>query len=264
MPLPTIVIIPGAWHCPKHYQHLIDRLHKNNYEATAVTLPSVNSSPAHTSWDQDAQAIRQVILEKLDGGKNVIALAHSFGGVAMSEAVKGLGKDVRERQGLKCGVVRLIYMCAMALPKGQTHMGQIKPQTAEEEEMERKRREYGEKFGGMKFTEDGAMLLDKAAIREVFYNRCQPQDVEEALGLLGSFPPGPLTVPVTYTAYKEIPSTYIVCENDRALALSFQERMIAQSKGAFHVERCQEDHAPFLSNPGFVVDCIRRAAGEQV
>jgi pimeloyl-ACP methyl ester carboxylesterase len=112
--------------------------------------------------------------------------------------------------------------------------------------------------------QDGAMLLDKDVIRDVFYNRCDPKDIDEAADLLGSFPSGPLTVPVTYTAYREIPSTYIVCENDKALPLSYQERMIAQGDGTFHVERCQEGHAPFLSNPSFVVDCIRRAAGESL
>ncbi|GAB1199595.1 hypothetical protein APSETT444_008949 [Aspergillus pseudonomiae] len=234
---PTIIIVPGSWHCPKHYKYLIDGLAKFNYEAVGVTLPSVNSSPPHASWDQDAQAVREVIMKSLDSGNDVILVAHSFGGVAMSEAVKGLGKKACEEQGLKGGVVRLIYMCAMALPEGQTHVGQIQPQTPEEEELERQRQELQEKYGGMRFTEDGAMLLDKEVIRDVFYNRCDPKDVDEAVDLLGSFPTGPLTVPVTYTAYREIPSTYIVCENDKALPVSYQERMIAQGDGVFHYPR---------------------------
>lgn len=108
------------------------------------------------------------------------------------------------------------------------------------------------------YVKDGAIVLSKDAVREVFYNRCDPVDVEEALDMLGSFPPGPLSVPVTYTAYLEISSMYIVCENDRALPASVQERMIAQGNGAFRVERCQEGHSPFLSNPNFIVKCVRR------
>ncbi|KAE8356371.1 Alpha/beta hydrolase family-domain-containing protein [Aspergillus coremiiformis] len=230
---PTIVIVPGAWHCPKHYKYLIDGLVRFHYEVVGVTVLSVNSSPPHASWDQDAQEIRRVIMESLDSGKDVIAVAHSFGGVSMSEAVKGLGKEAREKQGVKGGVVRLVYMCAMALPEGQTHLGQIQPQTPEEEELERQRQELQIKYGGIRFTPDGAMLLDKDAVRDVFYNRCDSKDVDEAVDLLGSFPAGPLAVPVTYTAYREIPSTYIVCENDRALPLPYQERMIAQGEGVF-------------------------------
>ncbi|RAH43772.1 alpha/beta hydrolase [Aspergillus brunneoviolaceus CBS 621.78] len=261
---PAIVIVPGSWHRPQHYRRLVDGLAKFNYQAVGVTLPSVDSSPPLSSWATDAEAIRKVILGYIDAGRDVITVAHSFGGIPMSEAVKGLGKSTRESAGLKGGVLQLMYMAAMALPEGQNHVGQIKPQTPEEEELERQRQEYVAKHGGMRFTEDGAMIVDREAAREVFYNRCDPADVEEALDLLGSYPVGPLSVPVTYTAYRGIPSTYIVCENDRALPLSVQERMVAQSEGALQVERCQEGHSPFLSNPQFIVDCVRRAAGEDI
>lgn len=107
------------------------------------------------------------------------------------------------------------------------------------------------------------MVLNKDTIGAVFYDRCDPKDAAEAIEMLGSHPAGPLGVPVTYTAYREIPSTYIICENDQALPLFAQERMIAQGDGVFDVERCQEGHSPFLSNRRFIVDCIRRAAGEK-
>jgi triacylglycerol esterase/lipase EstA (alpha/beta hydrolase family) len=147
MTYPAIVIVPGAWHRPAHFQGLIDELAKVNYDAEAVTIPSVDSSPPLASWNEDAQAVRQVIMNKLDAGKDVVVLAHSFGGVAMSEAAKGLGKKDRDAQGFKGGITKLVYMCAMALPEGQTHIGQLVPQTPEEEELERQRKELEEKFG---------------------------------------------------------------------------------------------------------------------
>lgn len=152
MPNPSIVIVPGAWHRPAHFQGLIDELAKVNYEAVGVTMPSVDSSPPLPSWDQDAQAVRQVIMERLDAGKDVVVLAHSFGGIAMSEAAKGLGKKERAAQGLQGGIIRLIYMCSMALPKGQSHIGQLTPQTPEEEELEKQRQELEAKYGGMEIT----------------------------------------------------------------------------------------------------------------
>ena len=138
MAKPVIVIVPGAWHRPQHYQRLIARLTKVGYEAVGVNMPSVDSSPPHKSWDQDAQAVRKVIMKYLDAGDDVITVAHSFGGVAMSEAIKGLGRQDRERDGFQSAVIRLVYMCAMALPKGQSHLGQLVPTTPEEEEMEKK------------------------------------------------------------------------------------------------------------------------------
>ncbi|OQE34903.1 hypothetical protein PENCOP_c015G03793 [Penicillium coprophilum] len=261
---PSIVIVPGAWHRPAHFQSLIDELAKANYDAEAVTMPAVDSNPPLASWDQDAQAVRQVILNKLDAGKDVVVLGHSFGGVAMSEGAKGLGKKERDAQGLKGGIIKLVYMCAMALPEGQSHIGQLVPQTPEEEELERQRKELEAKLGGLQVTADGAIVLPKDHVHLVLYNRCNQKDIDRAVELLGTFPIGPLSVPVTYTAYREIPSTYIVCKNDMALREPFQRRMIAQGEGCFEVEECEEGHSPFMSNPGFIVDCIRRAAGEKL
>lgn len=108
------------------------------------------------------------------------------------------------------------------------------------------------------------MPTDKELGKERLYNRCDPKDVKEALELIGSHSLGTLITPATWTPYKEIPSTYIVTENDLALLPSIQERIIAEAEGAFQVERCQEGHSPFLSNPDFIISCIRRAAGENV
>ncbi|PWY92394.1 hypothetical protein BO70DRAFT_391804 [Aspergillus heteromorphus CBS 117.55] len=137
----------------------------------------------------------------------------------MSEAVKGLGREARARQG----------------------------------------RERAGWFGRLNPPRQRLHPLDKDFIRDVFYNGCDPADIDEATDLLGSFPPALMNVPVTCTAYREI-----VCENDWALPCSVQERMIAQGGGVFHVERCQEANAPYLSNTRFVVECVKRAAGEDV
>lgn len=146
---PAIVIVPGSWHKPQHYHYVIDGLKKLGYEAEGVDLPSIDSSPPHATWEQDAEEIRRVILKHLDAGKDVISVAHSFGGVAMSEAVKGLGKENRDDQDRKGSVLRLVYMCAMALPKGQSYASQMVPATAEEEELDRQRKEIQEKHGGI-------------------------------------------------------------------------------------------------------------------
>ncbi|KAJ5505027.1 hypothetical protein N7463_007901 [Penicillium fimorum] len=253
---PSIVIVPGAWHRPAHFQGLIDELAKVNYDAEAVTMPAVDSSPPLATWDEDAQAVREVIMSKLDAGKDVVVLAHSFGGIAMSEAAKALGKKERGAQGLKGGIIKLVYMCAMALPEGQSHIGQLVPQTPEEEEVDRQHKALESECGGLEVTSDGAMRLPKDHIHLVFYNRCDQKDINRAVELLGTFPMGPLAVPVTYTAYREIPSTYIVCKNDMALREPFQRRMIAQGGGCFEVEECEEGHSPFMSNPGFIVDYL--------
>lgn len=148
MTKPAVVIVPGAWHRPQHYQKVLDGLTAYGYEAVGVDLPSVDSNPPHLTWEEDALEIRRVIAKFLDAGKDVIAVGHSFGGISMSEAVKGLGKASREKKGRKGAVVRLVYMCAMACPKGMSYTSQVMPITPEEEEFDRK-------FKEMKFTRGG-------------------------------------------------------------------------------------------------------------
>lgn len=64
-------------------------------------------------------------------------------------------------------------------------------------------------------------------------------------------------------AYKYIPSTYLICENDRVAPSQFQE-MFASKAGA-HIERCSAGHSPMLSQPDMLVakilDAIRNVAG---
>ncbi|KAJ5945753.1 alpha/beta-hydrolase [Penicillium verhagenii] len=287
MSKPVIVIVPGAWHRPKHYQKLINALAVIGYEAVGVTMPSVDSSPPLPTWEQDAAEVRRVIMEYLDAGRDVITIAHSFGGVAMSEAVKGLGRDARNKQGFSAAVVRLVYMCAVMMPKDQNFFGQMVPATPEEEAAEAQRKSFNSQHAQMSTTEvrpspkfkaielsydeiNGPNLWKLGRCYDsgqrcssgVFYDGCSPDEIQEALDLLGSFPRGPLAVPVTYSPFLEFPVTYIKCKNDRALPVSVQGRMIAQAGGVVDVEECEEGHSPFMSNTGFIVDCLRRAAGE--
>lgn len=65
----------------------------------------------------------------------------------------------------------------------------------------------------------------------------------------------------------EIPSWYLLCEDDLAIPAIAQEMMATGMKeagGDVQVERIKSSHSPFLSQPDVVVDWIRRAAGESL
>lgn len=88
--------------------------------------------------------------------------------------------------------------------------------------------------------------------------------IEEAKRHIKPMPSTCFCSAASYAAWKHIPSTYLVCENDNAIPLQAQEMMIGQPGANFTVERCAASHSPFLSMPDFTVDVIRRAAGEKV
>ena len=69
----------------------------------------------------------------------------------------------------------------------------------------------------------------------------------------------------TYAAFKDIPSTYVVCELDRVVSVEQQEGMIENAKEvqprAFDVvERLQSGHEPIVSKISELVGVIERAA----
>lgn len=76
-----------------------------------------------------------------------------------------------------------------------------------------------------------------------------------------------LQAPTTGASWKTIPSSYLLCENDRAIPPQAQEAMIdaAKEEGAnVEVVRLDSGHSPFLSRPKETVAWIRRVAGEKL
>lgn len=68
------------------------------------------------------------------------------------------------------------------------------------------------------------------------------------------------SIHVTYCAWKEIPSVYLCCTEDRIMPLEFQQKMAGMA-GA-EVESCDAGHMVVLSQPERVVEVVLRAAGE--
>ena len=108
---PTIVLIPGAWHTPAHYEDLLSLLEKAGYETKAIQLPSVDSSnPNEQSVIGDVQAIHEkLLLPLLDAGKDILLVMHSYGGCPGGAAAKNLSKGIRTTGG---GIVGLVFIAA--------------------------------------------------------------------------------------------------------------------------------------------------------
>lgn len=100
---------------------------------------------------------------------------------------------------------------------------------------------------------------------EVFYHDLSK---EEALHWSSKLKPHSYAtkfVGASSAAWRTIPSSYLICEDDRAIPAFLQEAMIktCQDLGAtMDTERVFSSHSPFLSKPDEVVGFLRRAAGE--
>lgn len=168
---------------------------------------------------------------------------HSRSGICGGDAAKGLSKAERAEVGKPGGIVRLLYVCAFAAPVGMSC--------------------WFASDGPEDWQDVRGRVTSCMRTEEIFYNDVSTEMIEEAKKHLKPQSSTCFCSTASYAAWKYIPSTYLVCENDHAMPLQAQEMMIGQPGASFTVERCSASHSPFLSMPDFTVDVIRRAAGGQ-
>jgi pimeloyl-ACP methyl ester carboxylesterase len=93
--------------------------------------------------------------------------------------------------------------------------------------------------------------------RGVFYNTCAPEIGQAAAARLRPHTIASFVQPVRSVGWRDVPSTYVVCELDNAIPVPAQEAM-AEHAGATH--RLRSDHSPFLTDPDAVAELIRAVA----
>lgn len=224
---PTLLLVPGAWHTPQHYKPLIEAL--PDVDVRTVTLRSVGQDTAALgSLNDDVAAVREAA-SAIEGDFTV--LAHSYGGVPATTAFEGFGN-----------LRRLVYLCAFPLDVGDSlesaaTAGGTMPRPA---------------WWDIR-REEGYVLPRNP--RDVLYHDVEPALADESVRLLGFQSWPAITQKLTHAAWKTVPSTYVICDEDRALPPVVQELL---ARRASRVVRLPSSHAPFLSMPGQVAELVRR------
>lgn len=120
MSKPTVLFVHGAWHSPKHFQPARDAFELAGYPTECPRQPTFDAKPGTATLYEDAKCIRSLLDELIEAqGKDVICVLHSYGGVVGTEAIhESLGKKIRQENGLKGGVLGILYMAAFILPLG--------------------------------------------------------------------------------------------------------------------------------------------------
>lgn len=218
MSRPVVVLVPGAWHNPSGFAPLAKHLTEHGYTVEGVSLASVGASKPMPNFDDDVSAVASSITKFADQGSDVVVLVHSYGGFPGSSACKGLLKSDRQAQGEKGGVVHLIYCAAFAIEEGVCLMDGL----------------GGEPLPWFEFNGEGdEKSMMPMTPGETFYNDIKDKAVLD--DLVRSLRPqtyGPFWSKNTYAAWKHVPSTYVVCENDEALPPQAQKDMVANARKA--------------------------------
>ena len=99
----------------------------------------------------------------------------------------------------------------------------------------------------------GTFGVRPEALAETFLQDCPPEIAEESLRHLARQTLSVTQQPVTASAWKQVPSTYLVCTEDRGTPVAAQ-REFAQR--ATEVVDIDAGHHPFLAKPEAVADLI--------
>jgi pimeloyl-ACP methyl ester carboxylesterase len=219
----TVVLVHGAWHGAWCWDEVVSRLGGDGVPVVAVDLPSVVSGG---DLYDDARAVREV-LDATPGDKVVVG--HSYGGIVITEAAAGAE-----------GVRHLVYLTAFMLDEGESLLATV----------------GGERPPWITLTPDGEGMIANDGER-VFYNTSPPEAASAADARLRPHTTAAFEQPVRSVAWRDVPSTYVICDEDNAIPVPAQEAMSARA-GATH--RLASDHSPFLTDPDAVAALIRAVA----
>jgi pimeloyl-ACP methyl ester carboxylesterase len=221
---PTVVLVHGAWHGPWAWSEVERRLADEGVEVLTVDLPSVGEdSDEQADLDDDAAAVRAVI-DSVDGP--VVVVAHSYGGAPTTQGAAGADN-----------VEHIVYLTAFMLDEGESLFGLV---------------------GGVApdwwdVADDGETLMP-ARPEEIFFNDVSEDATRAAVEQLAPHRMAAFTAPVGAVAWRDVPTTYVICDRDNAIPVPAQEMLAGR---ADNVTRLDASHSPFLSHPDAVVGIIR-------
>lgn len=90
-----------------------------------------------------------------------------------------------------------------------------------------------------------------------------PQELAEKLvAKLRTHSVPTIAAPCQYSAFKHIPTTYLLAENDRMIAYEKQLDVVKRAGVPIATYTCDASHSPFVSQPEFTARVIRKAAEE--
>ena len=124
MPKLTFVLVHGAWHSPAHLVQLSAEIKQRGYEVLSGQLPSVGPpDPGTATLEAHAEFVKEHLLLPLIGHcKDIIVVAHSYGGCVASTAAKGLSKIACSSHGKQGGFWGWCILLLGCSRKGNPHL----------------------------------------------------------------------------------------------------------------------------------------------
>lgn len=256
---PTILFIPGAWHLPDVFDDTRAALATRGFPSVAVGLPAIGAEPPTKGLIDDTVAVHNEIERLSDEEKQVVVVAHSYGGMVGAGAVKGLGYAERQKAGKKGGVIMLVYMAAFVAKSGTSLLDMLGGKWLPWMKLDVSISLFaaGVISRGINSIQGDYCRAEEAA--EICYNDLSPQDQEKWSSRVVHTSRAVFEDRVDHEPWRDLPCMYLFCEDDKAIPLAVQESM-ASLLGEYSQFRCSSSHSPFLSMPDKVAEACEVAA----
>ena len=204
-------------------------LARRGVASEAPVLPSCGETAAPTGAQgpglaDDVASVRQVLTAS---DEPTVVVAHSYGGIVTAEAAAGLD------------AVRHLLLVSSYLPEPGQSLSS---------------------FGGEEPApfldidpDGGTFTVRPETLAGTFLQDCAPELQRQAVDKTAWQSLAVLEQPVRTAAWRHMPSTYLVCAQDRGTPAEKQREFAAR---AGDVVELDAGHHPFLSQPGKVRDLI--------
>jgi pimeloyl-ACP methyl ester carboxylesterase len=224
------LVFDGEW----WWHRMVEPLAALGLGSRAVELPSCIASPgasgeAPRDMYADADAVRAALDEE---DEPLVLVGHSYGGMVITDAAAGHGN-----------AEHLVYVTSVMPELDETLSS----------------------FGGGREPgpwmdlrpEDGTMGVKAELLPGAFMQDCDEEAIAGALERLTRQPLAAFGQSPRGVAWREKPSTYVVCAEDRATPPEAQREY---ARRADRVVELPTDHHPMLSRPDLLAGVIAEAA----
>ena len=233
-PLPTVVLVHGAWADSSSWDGVIDRLRQAGYPVVAAADPL-------EGLDQDSAAVAS-LLRSIKGP--IILVGHSYGGAVITNAAAG-----------NPNVKALVYVAAFAPDKGES-VGSLIAMPVAHPIAALPLVSYP--VVNANGTTDTDFIIDPAQFRQVFAGDVNPTLAADMAATQRPAASGAVTEATTQAAWHTIPSWYLVAKQDHAIAPDLERFMAARANA--HTVEADGSHSIMVSHPDTVAELIETAA----
>ncbi|HVW73335.1 MAG TPA: alpha/beta hydrolase [Rhizomicrobium sp.] len=221
----SVVLTHGAWADGSSWSKIIAPLAADGVKTVAAPLPL-------TSFQDDVAALERT-LERVPGP--VVLAGHAYAGAviaaARSEKVKAL-----------------VFIAALAPDEGETVLDVFT--RAAPHPLAPK----------VEPDSHGLIYLPDTAFRSAFAQNATAAEQAVLAAAQRPISPASITVPVPRPSWKDLPSWFLVAEQDRMIAGDNQRFMAERMKAAIRAHAV--DHAPIVTAPGIVLSVMLEAIAQ--